>query len=135
VAKNFHSSGNPDSHLVLRGGKTGPNYNATSVGLAAASLREKGLPVAIMIDASHANSDKDYRKQIDVVENIAGQVSRGSAAIMGVMIESNLLEGSQEFRPGERHDPRISITDACVNLDDSAQMLDLLAASVRDRRA
>lgn len=124
------TSGNPDGHVVLRGGKKGPNFDAVSVAEVSSKLISAGLLPKILIDASHANSNKDHKRQIEVVKNISSQVALGSTSILGVMIESNLKEGNQSFRSGERHEYGLSITDACVNLEDTRLMLESLARSL-----
>lgn len=129
------TEGNPDCHIILRGGSSGPNYDAESVAAAVEKLAEKDLPPTVMIDASHANSSKDYRNQITAVQSVAEQVRAGSTAIMGMMIESNLEAGSQQFRPGQKHEHGVSVTDACVDLTETRQMLTLLAEAVQQRRS
>jgi 3-deoxy-7-phosphoheptulonate synthase len=129
------TNGNPDTHIVLRGGRNGPNYFSTDIADATTRLEDANLSPVVMIDTSHANSRKDYRKQIEVVREVARQISGGSTAIMGVMIESNLVEGAQPFSAGSTHEYGKSITDACVGLDETKEMLDLLAEAVRARRS
>jgi 3-deoxy-7-phosphoheptulonate synthase len=129
----FSTNGNDDCHVILRGGKT-PNYDAGSVEAACASLAATGLSAKLMIDCSHANSSKDYSKQKNVAHDIAGQVAAGETRIMGVMLESHLNEGRQEHTPGCELDYGKSITDACLGWDDSVQVLEHLATSVRTRR-
>lgn len=128
------TSGNPDCHVVLRGGSNGPNYSDDNIGELLHKLAQQDLNPTVMIDASHANSGKDYKKQIDVVRDVARQVRFGNTAIMGVMIESNLKEGSQSFNPGGEHEYGVSITDSCVDLDETSTMLYVLAEAVRQRR-
>lgn len=127
------TSGNPDAHIILRGGTNGPNYSPEHVAEASAQLAKRGLLPKAMIDTSHANSGKDHRRQIEVVQSVAQQVTFGSTAIMGVMIESNLAEGAQSFNPGGRHEYGKSITDACVGLGETADMLGMLAQAVQIR--
>ncbi|MFT4176879.1 MAG: 3-deoxy-7-phosphoheptulonate synthase [Luteolibacter sp.] len=129
------TSGNDSCHLILRGGKSGPNYDAASVEAAATLLREQQLPASVMIDCSHDNSLKDYRNQPQVSANIAQQISNGSKAISAVMIESNLVEGNQKLTPdtsslvyGK------SITDGCMSWEETVHTLDTLAEAVRKRR-
>ncbi len=138
VTKEGHSAiisttGNEDCHVILRGGKT-PNYNAASVDAACASLVSAGLAPGLMIDCSHANSQKDYRLQKEVARDIALQLSQGEARIMGVMVESHLNEGRQEHTPGCQLEYGKSITDACLGWQDTVDLLEMLAASVRARR-
>jgi 3-deoxy-7-phosphoheptulonate synthase len=122
------TKGNEDSHIILRGGKT-PNYDEDSVEEAARQLSALGLPPRLMVDCSHANSGKDFRKQIRVVESVSQQLRDGSKHICGVMIESNLLEGKQELKPGHLLAFGQSITDACVGLEETESMLELLSES------
>lgn len=126
----LRGAGNPDAHLVLRGGASGANYDAASVGAALLRLRVAGLPERLVIDASHGNSGKDHRRQPQVVADIGRQVAGGQAGIAGVMVESFLHEGRQDTpaRYG------VSVTDACLGLTDTVAVLDTLAASVRGRR-
>lgn len=130
------TSGNKDTHLVLRGGLAGPNYDETNVISAAAELKKGGLPSRIMIDCSHDNSLKDYSRQPTVLSDIAAQVKRHNH-ILGVMIESNLVAGKQAFPPAPgvalRHGQ--SITDGCVDLDTTRTMLDQLASAHAKRSA
>ncbi len=126
--------GNPDSHVILRGGK-GPNYDEASVAAACEQLRAAGLSDRLMIDCSHANSSKQHRKQIEVAREIGRQRrALGMASgIMGVMVESHLQEGAQKFSPGDDQSllmPGQSITDACIGWDDSVAVLEELSASV-----
>ncbi len=128
------TDGNPDCHIILRGGSSNPNYDADHVKHAASLLKESGLNQNIMIDASHANSLKNHKNQIVVVEDAAEQINNGSNLIMGVMIESNLVEGKQDFRPGQKHEYGVSITDACVGLEETEKMLQILRDAVKKRR-
>ena len=129
--------GNKDCHVILRGGKA-PNYDAASIAAAVKELEAaKALP-RLMIDCSHANSEKKHENQISVAANIAAQIAGGSKAIFGVMIESHLKAGAQKFTAG-RDDPAAltygqSITDACIGWDDSVKTLETLAAAVKKRR-
>jgi len=130
--------GNADCHLILRGGKA-PNYDAASVQAAHLALTAAGLTPTLMVDCSHANSSKQHRKQLDVARDVAGQVTAGGRSVFGLMIESHLHEGAQAFTPG-RSDPAAlnfgqSITDACIDWEDTVAALDGLAQAVRDRRA
>ena len=138
VTKEGHSaiistSGNEDCHVILRGGKA-PNYDAKSVDAACASLVAGGLMPSLMIDCSHANSQKDYKLQKKVAQDIATQLSGGECRVMGVMLESHLNEGRQEHAPGCELEYGISITDACLGWQDSVKVLEMLAESVRARR-
>jgi 3-deoxy-7-phosphoheptulonate synthase len=126
--------GNPDSHVILRGGKA-PNFDAASVQAASEVLAKSGLAPRIMIDASHANSGKNPDNQPAVVEDIARQVEGGDARIIGVMVESHLVGGRQELVDGRALTYGQSITDGCLDWERSVQVLERLAAAVRARRA
>jgi 3-deoxy-7-phosphoheptulonate synthase len=131
------TKGNKDCHVILRGGKE-PNYEAKYVESACAELEAAKLPASLMVDLSHANSSKQHQRQIDVANNVAEQIEHRSRKIFGVMIESHLNAGAQKFTPG-KDDPKQleygkSITDACINWDDSVKVLERLAQAVRQRR-
>lgn len=130
----FQTAGNSDCHIILRGGKH-PNYDMFSVDDASAMLTKTGLAARIMIDASHANSRKIPARQVDVVRDVALQVARGSRSIFGLMIESNLVEGRQNVVPGQPLVYGQSITDPCINWDNTRMLLTELAAAVQERRA
>jgi len=125
--------GNDDCHVILRGGKA-PNYDAASVQAACAELAKAGLPERLMIDCSHANASKQYKRQIDVAQDIAGQIARRERRIIGAMVESHLLEGRQEALAGQPLKFGQSITDACLGWEDSAAVLQILAEAVKKRR-
>ncbi|MEM1156094.1 MAG: 3-deoxy-7-phosphoheptulonate synthase [Pseudomonadota bacterium] len=129
----FQTAGNEDCHVILRGGKQ-PNYDMFSVDDTDKMLTKAGLPVRIMIDASHANSRKIPARQIDVANDIATQVARGNRGIFGVMLESNLVEGRQNVVEGEALTYGQSITDPCMAWQDSEALLQTLAGAVRQRR-
>jgi len=129
----FSTSGNEDTHVILRGGKT-PNYDATSVNSACAELASAGLRQQVMIDFSHANSSKQYQRQIDVGADVAAQVSGGDSRIIGMMIESHLVAGRQDLIPGQPLEYAQSITDACIGWDDTVPLLRMLADAVKKRR-
>lgn len=129
----FSTTGNEDCHVILRGGKT-PNYDAASVDAACDSLALAGLAPRLMIDCSHGNSSKNYLRQKEVARDIATQLSQGDSRIMGVMVESHLNEGRQEHTIGCQLEYGKSITDACLGWQDTVELLDMLAASVRARR-
>jgi len=138
LAAIVHTKGNPHTHIILRGGKTGPNYDAASVAAAAATLEKSGVDPAIMIDCSHANSQKKHSNQPIVAADIAKQLAAGDTRIRGVMVESHLNEGAQKLDPGKT-DPAtlkygVSVTDACIHLADTAIVLAQLAEAVRARR-
>jgi len=125
--------GNEDCHIILRGGKA-PNYDAESVAAACRELAKAGVPERLMIDCSHANAAKQYKRQVDVARDIAGQLSRGERRIVGVMVESHLVEGRQDLEEGRSLEFGQSITDACLGWEDSAQVLQVLAEAVKKRR-
>ena len=123
-----HTAGNPDCHVILRGGKE-PNYSAEHVRDAVAQLTKAGVSPRLMVDCSHANSRKDYTRQMEVAQDVAAQIRNGEQNIMGVMVESHLVEGRQD-KP-ETYGQ--SITDACIGWDTTEEMLALLADAVRNR--
>ena len=123
-----HTAGNPDCHVILRGGKE-PNYSAEHVKAAAEQLDKAGVTPRLMVDFSHANSRKDYTRQMEVAQDVAAQIRNGEQNIMGVMVESHLVEGRQD-KP-ETYGQ--SITDACIGWDTTEEMLALLAEAVRNR--
>ncbi len=127
--------GNPDGHVILRGGQAGPNYDAISVGRTLATLRDAGLPPRVMIDTSHGNSAKDYRRQPLVAREVAAQVARGETGIIGVLMESFLVDGRQELIDRSRLVYGQSITDACMGWDMTVPVLHELATAVRARRS
>ena len=131
------TAGNQHCFAILRGGAKGTNYDSASVRAAGEALRKKGLADRVMIDCSHGNSSKDHRNQPKVAHDIAEQLKSGEAGIMGVMIESNLFEGNQKV-PAEGPaglKRGVSITDACIGWETTVEVLDELAAAVRERRA
>ncbi|MBU1213669.1 MAG: 3-deoxy-7-phosphoheptulonate synthase AroG [Gammaproteobacteria bacterium] len=129
----FSTNGNEDCHVILRGGKQ-PNYDAASIDAAGKELSNAGLPARLMVDFSHANSRKEYKRQIEVAQDCAAQLANGEERIFGVMIESNLNEGRQDMRPGMQLTRGVSITDACIGWDDTVRVLDILSEGVRQRR-
>ena len=128
--------GNEDCHIILRGGRS-PNYDAASVKAACDELAKSKLECRLMIDFSHANSSKQYKRQMNVASEVGAQIAGGSRCIVGVMVESHLVEGRQELVPGK---PLAelkfgqSITDPCIGWDDSVELLDILATAVKSRR-
>ena len=127
--------GNPDCHVILRGGQSGPNYDSASVQKTAAALRAAGVVPRVMIDTSHGNSGKDYRRQPAVVRDITAQLADGEPAIFGVMMESFLEDGRQDIvadRAALRYGQ--SVTDACMGWDMTVPVLRELADAVRHRR-
>jgi len=132
----FETRGNDDCHVILRGGKT-PNYDAAHVAAACDALRAAGLREQVMVDFSHANSSKQYARQIDVGRDVAAQIAGGERRITGVMIESHLEEGRQDLLPGQsKNDLKrgVSITDACLGWAQTEPLLHELADAVRARR-
>ncbi len=131
------TKGNPDCHVILRGGKT-PNYDAASVAAACKDLDAAKLHASLMVDCSHANSSKQHEKQIEVARDIAAQISSGSRSVFGVMVESHLTAGAQKFSPGKDNPAKLaygqSITDACIGWDDSVGVLQTLSQAVKARR-
>ena len=129
----FVTTGNPDCHVILRGGRSSVNYDAASVASVTGQLQQAGLPPRVMIDCSHANSGKDYKRQGAVSRDVAGQIRNGNRNIIGVMLESNLLEGSQKLVDGTPLAYGQSITDACIGWDETYQLLRELAEAARQR--
>jgi 3-deoxy-7-phosphoheptulonate synthase len=130
----FVTTGNPDCHIILRGGRNTANYTADCVADTAARLESAGLEPRIMIDFSHANSGKDYRRQAAVCHDVAGQIAGGDRRIMGAMIESNLVAGAQKLAPGQPLVYGQSITDGCIDWKETHKLLKELAGAVRKRR-
>ena len=140
VTKFGHSAivqtgGNPDCHIILRGGKL-PNYSAEHVAAVATELAKAGLPKKVMVDFSHANSSKQYQKQMEVCTDVCNQVAHGSQLVFGVMVESHLVAGRQDLIEGQAADLTYgqSITDACIGWGDTEQLLRQLADAVAARR-
>jgi 3-deoxy-7-phosphoheptulonate synthase len=130
----LYTTGNPDGHIILRGGRDAPNYDAEAVAQARERLRAAGLPERLIIDVSHANSGKDYRRQPIVAADVAAQVAGGERAIVGVMLESFIVAGRQDLVPGATLTYGQSITDACLDWETTVEVLDGLAAGARARR-
>ena len=128
-----NTSGNSDCHIILRGGKE-PNYSAQHVAEVKVGLAKAGLPAQIMIDFSHANSSKQFKKQMEVGADVCQQIAGGENAIMGVMIESHLVEGNQSLESGEPLTYGKSVTDACIGWEDTETILRQLADAVKARR-
>ncbi|HMW56733.1 MAG TPA: 3-deoxy-7-phosphoheptulonate synthase AroG [Accumulibacter sp.] len=125
--------GNEDCHVILRGGKE-PNYDAAHVDAACREIAAANLAARLMIDASHANSNKQFKQQIEVAKETARQIAAGDQRIVGVMLESHLVEGRQDLVPGQPLEYGKSITDACLGWEDSLRVLEILAQGVRARR-
>jgi len=130
----FVTTGNPDTHIILRGGRKMVNYTADAVADTAQRMEKAGLQPRIMIDFSHANSNKDYRRQSIVCHDVAAQIAAGDKRIMGVMIESNLVAGAQKLEAGQPLVYGQSITDACIDWPETHELLNELAVAVRTRR-
>jgi 3-deoxy-7-phosphoheptulonate synthase len=126
--------GNPHCHVILRGGGGRPNFDGASVVAAAEAMRKAGLRPSLMVDCSHGNSQKDFRRQPAVAHVVAEQVAAGAAELVGVMVESHLVEGRQDLEPGRPLTYGQSVTDACLGWDATGPLLDELAEAVRARR-
>jgi 3-deoxy-7-phosphoheptulonate synthase len=131
----LYTRGNPDGHIILRGGKDEPNYGADGVAAAMALLRGAGLPERVVIDFSHDNSRKDPRRQPEVADDVCKQVAAGNHAIAGVMLESFLVGGQQRLGSPEDLVYGQSITDGCIDWEATVEVLDWLAGAVKERRA
>ena len=129
----FTTSGNETAHIILRGGHDGPNYSQDHVEKTCESLKNKGLIEKVMVDFSHANSEKQFKNQIKVGADISKQIESGSESIFGVMIESHLNEGNQKVGPLSSLEYGVSITDSCLGWDDTEALLRSLAKSVKER--
>ncbi|MFZ4535303.1 3-deoxy-7-phosphoheptulonate synthase AroG [Propionivibrio sp.] len=138
VTKAGHSaivstSGNEDCHVILRGGKE-PNFDAAHVDAAAKEIASAALAARLMVDFSHANSSKDFKRQLAVARDVAAQLAAGEERIFGAMVESHLVEGRQNLVPDKPLEYGKSITDACLGWEDSVTVLEILAQGVRARR-
>ncbi len=131
----FQTAGNPDCHVILRGGSKHPNYDPENIRETSEKLQKAKLRPAIVVDCSHANSGKDHVRQVTVCKDVAGQVGSGEKHIVGVMIESHLVAGMQKQVAGQPLTYGQSITDACMGWDDTVMLLEELAEGVRKRRA
>jgi 3-deoxy-7-phosphoheptulonate synthase len=129
------TTGNPDVHVILRGGTDGPNYQPEHVAAALAAVRQAGMPPTVMVDASHGNSRKDHRRQAVVAQELATQIGGGERGIAGVMIESFLVAGRQDLADPGALTYGQSVTDACLGWDVTADVLAGLARAVRERRS
>jgi 3-deoxy-7-phosphoheptulonate synthase len=130
----LHTTGNPDCHVILRGGHGMPNYHVPEVEDALVTLGVAGLPERLVVDASHDNSGKDPEKQFFAAGEIADQIADGNKAIVGVMLESFLVEGRQDLKPGAKLTYGQSITDACIDWEHTVSALERFAAAVEARR-
>jgi 3-deoxy-7-phosphoheptulonate synthase len=118
-----NTTGNPDGHIVLRGGSKGVNFENQHVKSISSELKAGNLPYKVMIDCSHGNSNKDFRKQSDVLKNVANQIKNGEKNILGIMLESHLKEGNQKLSNSKDLEYGRSITDACINIDTTKNLL------------
>ncbi len=130
----FVTKGNPDTHIILRGGRQTVNYDAASVDETCRQMEKAGIRPQVMIDCSHANSHKDHTQQLSVCRNVAAQIVSGEDRILGVMLESNLVAGSQKLVRGQPLTYGQSITDACIDWEETRVALRELAAAVRTAR-
>ena len=128
------TTGNPDCHIVLRGGAAGPNYDALHVSRAVALLTKAHARPVVLVDCSHGNSGKMHDQQPQVAADLAAQVAGGQRAIIGVMLESNLVAGAQKHEPGKPLVYGQSITDACLSFDETVPVLEKLAQAAAARR-
>ena len=135
LAAIFETRGNADTHVILRGGSSGPNYGAEHVEAACAVLRKAGLREQVMVDCSHANSQKQHARQIEVAHDVARRIAEGERRITGLMIESHLEEGRQDLKPGVPLKHGVSVTDACIGWAQTVPVLQALADAVRTRRS
>jgi len=129
----FNSLGNETAHIILRGGKDGTNYSKEQVERTCERLKSQGLVSKVMIDFSHANSEKQFKNQLKVGADVASQIENGSESIFGVMIESHLNEGNQKVGPLSSLKYGVSITDSCIGWNDTEELLRALAKSVKIR--
>ena len=134
VAAIVATRGNQDTHVILRGGARGPNYDEKSVAAVCEQLDKAKLQRRVMIDCSHGNSSKDHLRQAKVAEDVAGQLARGSHALFGVMLESFLEDGRQDWKPDGPMVFGRSITDACMGWEATLPLFELLSEAVRARR-
>jgi 3-deoxy-7-phosphoheptulonate synthase len=130
----FETAGNEDCHIILRGGSRGPNYAAADIEAACAILKKSGVTERVMVDCSHANSQKKYERQVEVANDLAQQIEAGESRIFGLMIESHLHAGRQDLKPGVALQHGVSITDGCIGWGDTEAVLRRLAQAARRRR-
>lgn len=131
----FQTTGNQDAHVILRGGsRTGTNYEAKDIEPVLEDLQQVNLPPYVVVDCSHANSNKDHKRQGIVAQALADQIAAGQTGIAGIMLESNLVEGNQKYNPNGDNVYGQSITDACINIEETAEILEALAQAVQQRR-
>ena len=134
VAAIVETAGNEDCHVILRGGASGPNYDPESLAAVGSALGKAGLPDRVMVDCSHGNSGKDFTRQPEVVADLAGQIAAGNRSIIGLMVESFLEDGRQDYRKGVDLVYGQSVTDACMGWERTQPLFGLLAEAVRSRR-
>jgi 3-deoxy-7-phosphoheptulonate synthase len=127
----FETTGNEDCHIILRGGSRGPNYSPADIDAACAALHKAGVCERVMVDCSHANSAKQYERQVEVARELAARIAAGEKRIMGLMIESHLKAGRQELRIGVPLEPGVSITDGCIGWEQTEGVLRELAQATR----
>ena len=132
----FQTAGNPDCHVILRGGTNGTNFDSVSIANTQQSLEAAGVEAGIMVDMSHANSSKDHNKQMLVCDSLSHQIEEGNHQIVGVMVESNIEAGRQDINSDKsKLTYGQSITDACIGWDDTEHVIEKLSAAVAARRA
>jgi 3-deoxy-7-phosphoheptulonate synthase len=134
VAAIVGTAGNPDTHVILRGGASGPNYDAETLTSTRARLDDVGLPRRMMVDCSHGNSAKDWSRQSVVADDVARSIADGADDVMGVMLESFLVDGNQKYAPGTQPTYGQSITDGCMGWETTVPVVQGLADAVRRRR-
>ncbi len=128
------TTGNPDCHVILRGGSDHPNYDTASIDKAAELLEKAGLSNRLIVDCSHANSFKDHDRQVDVGKEVAAQIANGENRIFGIMLESNLVAGRQNLVDGKAETYGQSVTDACMGWDDSEEVVLNFSKAVKQHR-
>ncbi len=134
VAAIVETAGNEDCHVILRGGASGPNYDSESLAEVGKALDKAGLPNRVMVDCSHGNSDKDFTRQSEVAAELASQIAAGDRSIIGLMMESFLVDGRQDYRKGVDLVYGQSVTDACMGWERTEPLFGLLAEAVQSRR-
>ena len=130
MASIVNTTGNPNGHIVLRGGSKGPNFQSQHITSISSELKESGLPHKVMVDCSHGNSNKDFRKQSEVLKNVATQLRNGEKNILGIMLESHLKEGNQKLSKSDDLEFGKSITDACISIENTKDLLAELYDSI-----
>ena len=131
----FQTTGNPSAHLILRGGnRTGPNYQASQIETVLKKLAEVNLPQKLIVDCSHGNSEKDHARQANVAKNLTEQIAAGQHGIAGVMLESHLVAGRQDYSSEGDNVYGQSITDACIDIPTTTAILTNLSQAVQMRR-